>query len=70
VGAHVVIQAYDVDGYTKGGGRLCKQELNFPEPFQIQVDAPGYQAKTGGPFSLGKPGANDFEATICLDPQP
>ena len=69
-GAHVRIQAYELDGSTDSAGKICKQELNFPDPFEIEVDAPGYIAKTDGPFQFEKPGRTNFQATVCLDPQP
>ena len=69
-GAHVRIQAYAVDGHTDSGGKICHHELNFPKPFEIEVDAPGFLAETEGPFQFNQPGTTDFQATVCLDPQP
>jgi hypothetical protein len=69
-GAHVRVQAYDVDGITKPDGMICIRRLDFPDPFEIVVDAPGYLAKMDGPFKLGNPGTTDFRATVCLEPQP
>jgi len=68
--AHVKIQAYGVDGNADSSGKLCHQELNFPKPFQIEVDAPGFLSRTEGPFQLGAPGTTDFQAAICLEPAP
>jgi hypothetical protein len=68
--AHVRIRAYDVDGNGDSVGRICKHQLNFPDPFKIEVDAPGYFAKTDGPFQFDKTGTTDFQATVCLNPQP
>jgi len=67
-GEHIRIREYDLDGTTSSGGKLCKNELNFPSPFEIEADAPGFVPRTEGPFQLGKPGATDFQATVCLDP--
>lgn len=66
-GAHVRIQAYAVDGFTDSGGKICHHELNFPKPFEIAVDAPGFRSETQGPFQFDQPGTTDFQATICLD---
>jgi hypothetical protein len=68
--AHVKIQAYAVDGATDAAGKLCRQQLNFPKPFEIEVQAPGFLPKTEGPFDLGSPGTTDFQATVCLEPAP
>ena len=68
--AHVRIEAYAVDGQTDSAGKICHQELNFPEPFEIEVDAPGFLPRTEGPFQLGAPGTTDFQATVCLSPSP
>lgn len=67
-GAHIRIRAYELDGTTSSAGKLCKVELNFPSPFEIEADAPGFAPRTEGPFQLGKPGTTDFQATVCLDP--
>lgn len=69
-GAHVRIQAYAVDGHTDSAGKICHHELNFPKPFEIEVDAPGFLPETEGPFQFNQPGTTDFQATVCLDPPP
>ena len=51
-------------------GKVCTHRLNFPVPFEIEVDAPGYSARREGPFQFDQPGTTDFQATVCLDPQP
>ena len=69
-GAHVRIQAYDLDGTASADGKLCTHGLNFPVPFEIEVDAPGFTARTEGPFQFDQPGTTSFQATVCLDLQP
>lgn len=68
--AHVKIQAYALDGNTDSAGKICRQQLNFPKPFEIEVDASGFLPTTEGPFALGSPGTTDFQATVCLEPAP